>query len=288
MTTWISSANIPCREVHASHVEAHSILGGNPTFNAKIAVEYTDLAAAISALLGEPEEWPKPTTNFDPTCVSVQMNNDTARYTTDSNNEIINYTYFALLDVSYMVRVGSYLVDINGQDVFWNDEMEPMVESRPMNNKLLIWGNITDTVPNDKIQLHPDEVPQRYDDGATLIHTIEGFELDFTDLDDLKGTCHNDIYLSPFINQAFIAGSLLLDSYTVTNHYNFKSYRTGAISTTLKLYYKYRQIGWNRFWRNGLVNDPEGYYYLRKNEDPWPRFDPFPLVDHGKYLDWIP
>lgn len=290
LPSWMISPplNIPCREVHASYSESHSIISGNPTFVAKIAVLNSQLKDAVSILLGKPEEWPKNTTDFDVTCVSAQVNSDTGRYTTDADGEMINYNQYVLLDLVYMARVGNYLEDKNNQDVFWNDEEEPRVESNVMNHRLLIWGNTTDTVPNDKIQLHADEAPSIYKNGTNLIHTIEGFELDFTDLDDLIGTCNDDIYLSPTINKAFIVGSMLLDDYKILNGYNFKSYRSGAMSTTLKLYYKYKQIGWNKFWRHGLENVPEGYYYIRRNFDPWPRFDPFPLADHSKYLEWIP
>lgn len=297
LPSWMTSppANIPCREVHASHVESHSAIAGNPTFNAKIAVLYSSLQDAISVLVGRPEIWPKNTSIIqDITCVSAQVNNDTGRYTTDADQQIIDYSLYALLDLVYMARAGVYLVDENSQDVFWNDENEPRVESRPMNHKLLIWGDTTNpaTVPQSKIQLHSDEAPPYYDNGTNLIHTIEGFNINYDDLDALIGTVHNATYISPVTAGSNIkiypANTLLLDTYSVFNHYNFKSYRDGAISTTLKLFYKFKSIGWNKFWRNGLTPATTGYHYMRHNRDPWDIFDPFPLVSHLKYLGWTP
>lgn len=288
---WIISppVSIICREVHSSHTESHSAIAGNPTFNAKVAVLYTQLQDVVSVLLGKPENWPKGTSIIqDPVCVSCQVNNDTGRYTTDADGQIIDYSQYALLDLVYMARAGVYVVDNSGEDVFWNDEEEPRVESRPMNYKLLVWGNTDTTVPTPKIQLLSDEAPSIYENGANLVHTIEGFDISFDDLEALIGTVHNVDYLSPVNGKNYVAGTLLLDAYQVINHYNFKSYRHGAISVTLKLFYKFKGISWSKFWRNGLDAATTGYHYMRHNKDPWPLFDPFPLASHIKYLGWIP
>lgn len=290
MTTWIGGGSITCREVHATHNEVHNTLTGNPSFSARIAVPYSQLEDAVAALLGTPETWPKATSILqDVVCVAAQADNDGGRYTTDSNGETINYDQYALLALTYMPRIGRYVTDDSGEDVFWNDEVSPRRESKPMNHLNLIWGTTDPTgIPNEKIQLHSDEAPPKYESGVTLIHTIEGFDLDYSDLRTLIGTVAQAQYTSPVTGEIYAAETLLLNDYAAINHFNFKSYRTGTVSTTLKLFYEFKDVGWNRFWRNDLVNKTTGYYYIRQNVDPWDRVDPFPLADHDKYLNWVP
>lgn len=290
MTTWISDPSIICREVHATHNEQHSSISGNPTFNARIAVPYSQLEDAVSALLGGPEEWPKATSIIqNPACVSVRVDNDTGRYTTDSNGEVINYNVFALLDLTYMARAGAYVTDQNSQDVFWNDEASPRIEGKPMNHTLLIWGNQGGSgTPNEKVQLHSDETPTKYDNGISLIHTIEGFDIDYSDLISLVNTVHNASYVSPITGVVYAANNLILRSYSELNHFNFKSYRTGATSTTLKLNYEFKDVGWNRFWRNDLINNSSGYYTIHRASSPYDQVQAAMEVSHLKYLGWVP
>lgn len=286
MGIWCPS--VTAREVHATHNENHSAITGNPTYNAKLAILYTDIEIAVKELLGGPQVWPKPTTNIqDPVCVSVNVDNDTGRYTTDSNGEIIDYTKYALLNCVYMARIGTYLTDTNGEEVFWMDEVEPRIETRPMNHELLIWGNQSGSgIPNEKITLAPDEAPPKYENGSTFVHTIEGWDIDYSDLNDLIGTVHNDVYNSPF-GFGFVTNTLLLRNYSKIIHYNFKSYRTGTFSMTLKLMYE-TKVNWNKFWRIDLINHVEGYYPILQASAPYPTVEPCPIVSHLKYLGWVP
>lgn len=283
MGIWCPS--VTAREVHATHNENHSAISGNPTYNAKIAILYTDLATAVSELLGGPQIWPKPTTSISfPVCVHVNVDNDTGRYTTDSNGETINYDKYALLNCVYMARIGTYREDSNGEDVFWMDEVEPRIETRPMNHEQLRWGNFNGVgVPSELNTLAPDEAPPKYENGSTLIHTIEGWDIDYSDLDDLIHTVHNADYTSPIDGHVFEAGTLMLRNYSKITHYNFKSYRHGAYSNTLKLIYE-TKLDWNVFWRIDLINHIEGYYPIHQASGPYPRVSPFPLVSHNKYL----
>lgn len=289
MSRWTGDPSIVCREVHATHRESHNTLTGNPTFTATVAVLYSQLSDAVSDLLGGPQTWPKPTTILqDVVCVEVKPNNDQGRYTTDSNGETIDYSLFALLDLLYMPRMGVYLTDTNGQDVYWDDTQEPRLESRPLNHTLLIWGDASSptATPFPRIDLHSDEVPSKFEAGLTLVHTIEGFDIGFDDLKSLIGTVHNAIYLSPTDLVSYAANTLLLKHYIEIEHFNFISYRTGGTSFTLKLIYEYREVGWNKIWRNNPLGANTGYYYIRQNAPPYARVDPFPAVSHNKYLGY--
>lgn len=289
MTTWISGGPV-AREVHSTHTEQHGTIGGNPTFNATIAVAWSELEEAVSLLLGGPEIWPKATSIIEtPVCVSVRVNNDRGRYTTDSNGEVINYNIYALLDLTYMARGGGYVTGKDGQDLFWNDEVGPRIESRPMNHNLLIWGNQGGSgLPSQKVQLTPDEVPSKYENGTSLTHTIEGWN-DYTDdLTDLISTTNQDPYSSPLTGVVYNEGTLLLRDYAEIPAYNFISYRTGVIGTNLKLFYEFKKEGWQVFWRNDLVGKTTGYYAIHQADDPYNQVLPFPMADHTRYLDWIP
>lgn len=290
MSTWTGNPSIVCREVHTTHRETHNTLISNPVFNATVAVQYSQLEDAIRELLGGPQLWPKPTTNLNNVvCVEVKFNNDQGRYTTDSNGETIDYTLYGLLDLTYMPRKGRYLIDLNGQDVYWDDEVEPRLESRPMEKSGLIWGDITDPdlVPQIRLDLQADEVPSRYEAGETLVHTIEGFDLDYSDLSGLLATLHNALYVSPITGLLYGAGTLMLKHFQEIKHYNYKSYQSGNVSTTLKLIYEYKEVGWNKFWRNDTTGNTTGYYYIRQNAPPYNRVDPFPEVSHIKYLGYV-
>lgn len=288
MTTWISTPSIVCREVHATHNEQHSSISGNPTCNARIAVPYSQLEDAVAALLGGPEIWPKATSVIQNlVCVSARVDNDTGRYTTDSNGEIINYNVFALLDLTYMARAGIYVIDQNGEDVFWNDEISPRIEAKPLNHTLLIWGNQGGSgAITQKVDLHSDEAPSKYDNGISLVHTIEGFDIGHDDLIDLVNTVHNAEYISPMNGRIYPASTLLLRSFSELVHYNFKSYRAGVLSTTLKLNYEEKAVGWNRFYRNDIVNKVEGYYTIHQNTSPYNQVILSQEVSHLKYLGW--
>lgn len=290
MSRWTGDPSIVCREVHTTHRESHSTLAGNPTFTATVAVPYSQLADAVSDLLGGPQLWPKPTTILqNVVCVEVKPNNDQGRYTTDSNGETIDYSLFALLDLIYMPRKGRYLIDSNGQDVYWDDEVEPRLESRPYAKDLLIWGDSVDPnlTPQVRIDLHSDEVPSKYEAGETLVHTIEGFDIDYSDLSGLLATVHDALYVSPITGLLYGAEALMLKHFQTIKHYNYKSYQSGNVSTTLKLIYEYKEIGWNKFYRNDVIGGVTGYYFIRQNTSPYNRVDPFPVVSHDKYLGYV-
>ncbi len=290
MAEWIpsfASGSIPVKEVKGSHKESHNAINSNPSYHARLEVPWASRNDAISALLGTPESWPKTPLMSNVVCVSAELVNDNGGYSYD--DEIIIYSQYALIDCVYMPRIGAYVVDANGEDVYWLDEDSPRIESKPMNHQNLIWGDTTEAgVPNDKIQLSPEEAPPRYEPGDSLVHTIEGWTIDYDDIDTLIGTVHSEPYFSPVTGKTYAADTLMLRNYGATRGFSFRSYRDGQPTVTLKLYYEFKGTGWNRFWRIDLKNKTEDYYYIRQNVDPYNRVDPFPAADHTKYLGWIP
>lgn len=286
---WITSASIPCREIEQTHKESHSTVSTNPVYRVTLEVDFDNVKAAIQALLGLPEEWPKDTMFEDVVAVSAEGQTNGGQYATDSDGEVLSYDKY-LIDVTYIQRSGVYLEDSNGSDVYWNDEHSPRIESRPMNHTLLKWGTTTPSgsgsVPTESTPLDSTEAPSRYIGGETLEHTIEGWSIDYTDLDDLIGTVHDAAYTSPVSGVTYAADTLLLRSFTSVRGWSFISYRSLVPTTTLKLIYEFKDVGWNRFWRINLRTTPasEDYYYILANQQTFKRIDPFPSVSHLKYL----
>lgn len=286
-----SDPSLDIQEIHSFRNEDDGTLSGNPQYSTRLEVPYQQLSALKTALLGEPEGWPHLSSIIqDVVCVQCKIKDDVSSYTTDSTGSLIHYDGNVFVDVVYMPRVGRYVVDANGEDVYWNDETAPRIESRPIPHKTLIWGTTTSptSIPNDKIPLHSDEAPSIYENAQSLIHTIESWDIDFSDLKSLVGTVHNASYVSPVSGDVYAAGTLLLKNYANSQGYYFTSYRHGASSAQLKLFYEFRGVGWQRFWRNDIINNTQGYYYILRNANPWDAMEPFPQTSHNKYLGWVP
>lgn len=283
--------SLDIQEIHSFRNEDDGTLSGNPQYTTRLKIPYQQLSALKTALLGVPEGWPHISSIIqDVICVQVKAVNDGSSYTTDSTGSLIHYDGSIFVDVVYMPRVGRYLVDFNGNDVYWNDIGAPRIESRPMNHRNLIWGTTSSptSIPIDKIQLHSDEAPSIYESGNSLTHIIESWDIDYSDLKSLIGTVHDDVYISPVTGEVHAPGTLLLRNYSEQQGYYFTSYRHGASSIMLTLYYEFKGVGWNRFWRNDIFNNTEGYYYILRNVNPWDPVEPFPEISHNKYLGWIP
>lgn len=299
MARWISDGSIVCKEVSPSHGETHNNISGNPLFRARLKVLWNEAQLAKSKLCGEPEDWPHQTIFQNVKCVSCEITPDGGAYTVDSDGEILAYQY-AFLDVTYAPRPGVYLEDYNNQDVYWYDELDPRVETKPMNHQVLIWGGDDPAqVPQNKIPLHPDEAPTRYFTGQTLRHTIEGWCIETDDLADYIGTVNADEYYSPVLLRTFPAETLLLRSLAITREISFRSYRqptsgpppvppsfdpSGLFTNKLLMTYEYKKEGWNRFYRNDPDTNTSGYYYIRYDTSPYDTIEPAPVVNHDKWL----
>lgn len=314
--------NIQCREVHSTHTETHNTISGNPLYKARLEIPWDSLMMALSRLLGAPERWPFNGLHFpfgqfyNIVAVSAEVINDAGSYVTNSGyEEVIHYDEAALIDVTYMPRIGKYItvpekvvsdgegdpVTFPPMDVYIEDRVQPRYESIPEHHRNLIWGDTTDVVPTDKKMLHPDEVPSRGNPGLTLIHTIEGYDRSISELDALVGTVTNADYTPTTKGRKkFPSGTLFLRTYEVEDRYTFRSYRIkkdpppptpgfdvyGLSTPVLKLVYEYKKEGWEKFWRNNsspTVN-ASGYYYIRYSQPPYAKYVRFQPADHSAFL----
>lgn len=308
MTKWISGGSISLKEVHGSVAEDHAATKGNPTFGVRLEVATSDKQAAITQLLGNPEQWPHSTILENVVAVTCKVSNDRGATTTDSDGQLLFYSYKHFLDLTYMPRPGIYLVDYAGLDVYWHDEITSRTESIPTNPDTLIWGNTDTSVPTDKLRtLTASEAPQKYENGCTLIHTIEGWPYDLNQINpaDFIGTCNDADYSSPVLtDRVFPAGTLLLKEVQLSKEIVFRSYRdpeagppplpyveySGKVAPVVKCIYEYRWQGWNKFWRNDANSSQytPDYYYIRYAKDPYDLYEPFPLISHDEWLAYTP
>jgi hypothetical protein len=313
MTKWIQdftiasvTQNLPCDEVHITHVEAYNSLSGNPQYQVRLAVDWASRYLAITRLLGVPEQWPY-TTPFDKVyAVEARIVNDQGAYTADADAQVIQYTEKALIDVTYMPRNGVYRVlttsdPVGGgtinQPVYIDDVEKPRTETVPMNHMNFFWGDTTGTAPADKSKvLLSQESPTIFNIGQTLVHTIEGW-CGALDVSDFVGTVNQYAYTSPVNGRTYGAGTLMLRDYSLTRAFNFRSYRllgdpaptasfidfARIAGVNLQMVYEYKSLGWERFFHTALNATP-GYHYIHRRESPYTKFTPFPVANHSIFF----
>ena len=310
MATWIPddiSGPFPIEEVHNTRVESHNTINGSPVFKVRLNTQFDHLDSAQGKLLGTPLLWPHASLiPFKPYCVAMEVPPDMGRYSSDIDQQLVYPDGNVFIDCTYVVRTGVYLEDYNNQDVYWEDQIEPRIESRAINHRQLVWG-ATDaqTIPTKKIQLMSDEAPPKYESGETLIHIIEGW----TDttvkpnnptlplmnyLTSHIGTVALSAYTSIPLGRTFEAKTLLLRNVSITRSFSFRSYRlppggstthySGKPTNTIRMIYEYKKEGWDKFWRIDLENDTEGFYYIRRNKEPYGIVRPFPEINHDVFL----
>lgn len=320
MAKWIqdfsvggATIQIPVSEVQGFHKQIHNAISGSPIFSTRLIIPWGEVPLALSRLLGVPERWPHPTTFNNMRCISAEIFADGGAYTTDGDRQIMYPSDNAFVDVTYTQRNGIYVTDYNGQNVYWEDTLEPRLESIPMNAKDLIWGKLEDeTVPTDKIPLHPDEAPSKYEPGATLIHLIEGWGFPTDDIGFYLGTTNDEAYYSYNLNRLFPAKTLMLRNWNEIQQMSFRSWRTPMVpppsppnnddpttgvsddgapkdrsgwpTSTLRLIYEYKKEGWEKFWRNDVKDNVSGWYYIKRNGDPWSTVKPYLPFGHNPFL----
>lgn len=288
MGKWIADGSVFCREIHGSLVEGHNTLSGNPTFKVRLGVSTSNYKEALAKLLGNPEPWPHETQFQNVVAVAADKVANVGQYTTDADNQILLPANETLIDMTYMPRNGIYTESYISTDVYVDDIIEPRIESRPVDNRTLIWGD-TDpvTVPTDHIILNPDQTPSKYEPGEQLTHIIEGFDDSIQLVGAHIGTCNAEDYTSaPLNGRVFEAGTLLLRNLYVTKSMTFRSYRldSGLPTYTIKCIYEYKSIGWQRFYRIDPIGNANGYYYIRYNTTPYGLYQAFPIVTHQNFL----
>lgn len=303
MTKWISDGSIIVKEAQNTRSEQHNSISGMPMFNVRLEIPTAQLKPALARLLGIPEAWPHDTILQNVKAVSANIVVHTGESTTDGDGVICLYSDPTLVDMTYSLRTGMYVIDDGGNDVYWEDTIEPSAEYRPENHLNFIWGNTTNTVPNDKDRtLSPDGVPSKFEPAETLTHTVEGWPFVTEGLELFIGTVNFDFYQSPILDRTFNSGTLLLKSIQISKGISFISYRepfgspvfplremSGKMTPTLKFIYQYKKNGWDRFWRadSDTANYPSGYYYIRHRDPPHAKYDPFPPADHSKWLNRV-
>jgi len=309
---------IELREIHGTRTEAFTNVSGNPVYKVKLECPVDQYYYARACLLGGPEKWPFSSAplNIDPilqpVCVSVEAVTDGTKATTDSDKQILNYINKMLLDVTFLPRVGDYIIDHNSQHVYYEDKLEHVNETRPLSNLAFCWGLTTETAPTQaqaKVLTH-QEVPVLFEPGFTLTHTIEGWcrdipetlrnEADDADITAI-GTVNQHEYESLNLHRKFPAKTLLLRAIIAESAFSFRSYwYPGAPSTTpnrdlggkptvtLRLIYQYKKDGWQRFYRVPIGDGaaPPGLYYIRRNDQVagYPPYTPFPVANHKTFL----
>lgn len=313
--------SIAAREVHTSHNESYNNLSGNPQFNVVLAVPWNDRYLAIQQLLGRPCIWPYDTpfnladlSDLQKVVVasSVQIINDTSRYTTDMDGEVINYAENALLQITYMPRMGMYAeitVKSDGttplgagknQDIFLSEIEVPRFEFIPQSPKLFAWGGTTTTLPSlPLVPLSPNETPSKNNSEVTLVRTIEGW-CGIFDIQPFVNTTHSQSYTSSIVRKTYAANTLMLRSYNLERGYYHRSYRElgsnpGTVNEffdfgnlpcfKLTLNYEYKASGWQRFFRADAESGQTGLYYIRYNQDPHDIYTPFGPKHHGVFFD---
>lgn len=302
---WIADGSIVLREIHGSRRESHNSLLNVPNYNVQLECSQSNLKAAITALLGNPEPWPRTDTIIENIyATSIAVSSDKGEYSTDSEGQNIEYNKL-FLDVTYTPRNGVYAQDSAGFDVYIEDTIEPRNETRPLNSENFIWGTTTagaGGVPNDKNRtLSPEEAPVFWEPGETLIHRIEGWVLG-TDFSGFEGTTNDAAYTSPNLDRTYEAETLLLKSFKISKGFCFRSYRnpeagppplpyieySGFPAPILEFIYEYKPQGWNKFYRYDPDQNtyPADYYYIRHAQDPWDQFEPFPSATHSEWLDY--
>lgn len=293
MARWIADNSVVCREVHNTRKEVHNSISGSPVFNVRLEIPTNQLSTAITKLLGNPESWPHTTIFQNVKCIAAEVIPNPGRYSTDADAQIINPVNRTLVDLTYAPRHGVYLEDYTGDDVYWDDVLEPRIESKPIYHKSVIWGTTDPAgipVEGQRNILHPDEAPQKYEPGEQLTHIIEGWTLaralDVQLLTSHIGTCNDRAYTSIPLGRTFDVGTLLLRNVITTKAMTFKSYRSGGgtASFILKIIYEYKAVGWERFYRIDPISNSSDYYYIRYNTAPWNRFQAFPIVTHDNWL----
>lgn len=297
MTKWIFDGSVACREVSGTRHESYNSLSGSPTFKVRLEVPAGQVKLAKAKLLGKPETWPHDSIFLGASvvaCVACEEVTDQGAYTTDADGQLCNYINNHLLDCTYIARAGIYVEDMNSEDVYWDDEIKPRFESRPADNMMLMWGGTDEqSIPQNKVPLNPDAAPPIFQGGETLTHTIEGWTLETATLQDVIGTCNDELYVSvPLHNREYSAGTLMLRNYEIIHSFSFRSYRifsaqepfSGKPTITLKLYYEYRKDGWQKFWRVNPDLQQAVYEFIRYIKSPHDIFNPFPVVSHAKWL----
>lgn len=300
MTKWISDNSVLCREIPGTRSESYNAISGSPVYNVRLEIPNGQWELARSRLLGTPEAWPHESLIKNVKAISANLVSDSGKYSTDSERQILNPDNPHLIDMMYAPRQGVYVELFVGIDVYVEDILEPRNETHPLNCSNFIWGNTTDTVPNDTMRtLAPAETPVRYEPGDTLTHTIEGWAYNTTGLEAFVGTCNNAPYISASLNRTFATGTLLLKNIQITKQLVFISYRqpfavvlplidfSGLPAPIIKFIYEYKEIGWQRLYRADPDSTlyPEGYYYIRHAKAPYDKFSRFALADHSDWLD---
>lgn len=303
---FLTGNTYPCKEVHGSRKTTFNPINGAPNWHFQVEVNVAHAELVANQLLGTPEKLPMPTSLFyasndttlvglrrksSPRCVAAEINYLGGYQVEESGGSLCDYTEKALINITYVSRPGVYIEsDYYASPVYWMDELAPKYESRPLSHRQFIWGD-TDpaVVPADKIPLDSDETPVQTEAVSTLTHTIEGWIGDPLALQGLFGTTNYSDYTSPILNTTFPAGTLLLKSATPIRAYSFASHRvasSGVPFHNVICYYEYRPRGWETFWRNDAVNGTEGYYYIRRNQTPYGRYNPFPKAAHNIILNY--
>lgn len=287
MAKWIADGSIALREIDGTRSEKYNPTSGIPSFNVKLECGTIARESAIQKLLGNPEVWPFAGVFDHIYCVNVDVVGS-GQYTTDADGQVLENQY-VILDATYAPRVGVYLEeDYQSKPVYWLDEIEPRYESRPLPHRQFVWGDITTSLPSEILpMIDGDESPQKPEPGASIVHTIEGWQDPswYAVARAAIGTTNAQAYTSPVLGDTFEEESLLLRNVTIQPSYSFASYRTGAKTYTLKFFYEWKHYGWNRFWRNKM--DAAGYYYLRYAESPYAIYLPFPPSDHRPWLSYF-
>lgn len=304
MAKWISDGSVICKEVQGTRAETHNSVTGVPSFRVRLEVPRAQYKTALAKILGIPEQWPYTDTVFSNVrAISGELVPDAGAYTTDGDSQLTIPTNPCLVDFTYAPRTGKYIIDDSGEDAYWEDILEPRNETIPLNHLNFIWGNTTDTVPNDKKRtLSADGCPAKFEPGDTLTHIIEGWVRDTSGLELFVGTCSQDNYTSPVLNRTFQGGTLLLKNVQITKTISFRSYRepfgspvfpliefSGKATPYLKFVYEYRPKGWQKFYRTdpNKALYPPGYYYIRHHDPPYDKFEPFPNADHSPWMGYL-
>lgn len=301
MTKWLSDGSFVVKEVPDSRSENHNTVSGSPIYSVQLEVPAANLKDIQRAILGLPEKWPHPTPLNNVYAIGSSVTSDKGEYNTDSDAQLAYVVNNYLVTFTYAPRTGIYTTVEGNYTAYVDDIIEPRNESHPLDPNKFIWGNTSDTVPNNtKRTLAASEAPVKQEGGETLTHTVEGWPAVTSDLDQALFTCNNAVYTSLVLKRIFDIGTLLLKSIQVTKGFTFASYRaplsgpvdpgiidySGIAAPILKFIYEYKKTGWQRFYRYDAdqTSFPAGYYYIRYANSPYPKFEPFPLTDH---TDWL-
>jgi len=301
-----------CREVHSARRENWN--AENPSANVRLVCSNDDKFEAIQDIIMMRRPYPFNKAAVYPNlyAASIQTNADRARFTTDSAEEVIDYTYETFFDVMYTTlnNIALYdgaLLSFSGElseqkgIIEAHETIDPDVEFITFDYRHFFWKPedwIANPDPNDPAQQNDLSKLEQWDRGSEgglrlvkdVIHRrVRGYITLPMTIHTWEGATNISDYTSDVLGRTYPENTLLLTDLTIRKGpYNW-FYDTLTYELAAKL--TYRPDGWDKFPRlkcgTSASLSMEKVLVQCKKEGgggPITEYSPYPSRDMSEFL----